>query len=124
MSRGRPFGRRAVGAAAIACAGAVAAGCGGSSASALGHRACLEVSASLHRYASVGPAATGSRASERRAAALTPLRAALPLAALAASSDGQWQALEATLSESSRVPEFDLVSALDAECSATLSPGG
>ncbi len=123
MSRGRPFRGRAVGAAAIACAGAVAAGCG-SSASALGHRACLEVSASLHRYTSVGPAATGGLASERRAAALTPLRAALPLAALAASSDGQWQALEATLSESSRVPESDLVSALEAECSATLSPGG
>ena len=65
--------------------------------------------------------ATGARATLLKAEALDQVRLALPLAALAAGEDTSWQALEATLSESSRVPLSNLVTALSAQCS---SPGG
>jgi hypothetical protein len=44
------------------------------------------------------------------------LRLALPLAAQAAYADGQWQSLMTTISESNRVPETTLESALSAQC--------
>ncbi len=44
------------------------------------------------------------------------LRFALPIAAQAATSNGQWQALMTTLSESNRVPEHYLLQALRAQC--------
>ncbi|MGC8466271.1 MAG: hypothetical protein ACP5O0_10175 [Acidimicrobiales bacterium] len=50
--------------------------------------------------------------------ALTLLRQALPLAALAASTNGSWQALQATLSETNRVNEGKLINALTQQCSA------
>ncbi len=48
--------------------------------------------------------------------AYVELRNALPIAANAAYDDGQWQALMTTISESNRVPEATLVSALTAQC--------
>jgi hypothetical protein len=81
------------------------------------------VSRSLTAYADAGRAGP-IQARVERARALDELREALPLAARAGSDGGQWQALGATLSESSRVPEGDLVTALQAQCAATLSGGG
>jgi len=51
-----------------------------------------------------------------RTEALDQIRAALPLAAVAAGEDTTWQALEATLSESNRVPLRYLLPALSAQC--------
>ncbi len=49
--------------------------------------------------------------------ALLALRNALPLAAIAAGTNGGWQPLEATLSETNRVSVIVLVPALSSECS-------
>ena len=98
--------------------------CGGSQAAALAHTACVEVAASIHEYASSTRATTPGVARRERALALEELRRALQPAALAGSAGGQWEALTATLSESSRVPESDLVTALSAQCAATLAQGG
>ncbi|MDA8291490.1 MAG: hypothetical protein M0Z33_07425 [Actinomycetota bacterium] len=115
---------RALGAAALlTTSGAVATACVGGGASSLGHRACLDVASSIRRYAAASHS-PGAAAARDRAAALTLIQRAVPLAALAASSDGTWQALGATLSESSRVPESDLLPALRAECAQTLGTGG
>jgi hypothetical protein len=73
----------------------------------------LQLYAQATAAAKAGDAAT---ADARRSAALTQLRMALPLAARAANSDGTWQPLMATLSESNRVPEAYLVQALAAQC--------
>ena len=61
-------------------------------------------------------AALGSAAVALRRQALIQLSDALPLAAIAAGEDTEWQALDATLSETSRVPERNLVHALSAQC--------
>lgn len=53
-------------------------------------------------------------------ASLKQLRAALPEAAIAAGSNGEYQALEATLSETNRVPEKLLIRALARQCSVIL----
>ncbi len=100
------------------------ASCGGSQAAALGHTACVDVAASIHEYSVSTRATTARVASRERALALEELRRALQPAALAGSAGGQWEALTATLSESSRVPEAELVTALSAQCAATLAPGG
>ncbi|HVC24287.1 MAG TPA: hypothetical protein VND23_00890 [Acidimicrobiales bacterium] len=117
MSRPR---RVASVAATAICAGVLAAGCSGGSGT-LGRHACAEVATSLRQFDAAQRSRDAHAASALRASALTALRRALPLAALAASSDGQWQALEATLSESSRVPESELVSALVAQCTGSVS---
>jgi hypothetical protein len=57
-----------------------------------------------------------AQAARLRAEALAQIRAAVPLAAVAAGEDTTWQALEATLSESSRVPLHYLLPALQAQC--------
>ncbi len=99
--------------------GATLAGCGAQSAS-LGHQACVEVASSLRLYAASGHA-TGAEQRSLVNRANVALRVAGEKAALAASSDTDWQALEATLSESSHLPEGDLVHALHAQCKQTLS---
>ncbi len=66
-----------------------------------------------HKAASAVGAA---QASQLRAEALGQIRDAVPLAAEAAGEDTTWQALEATLSESSRVPLGYLLPALAAQC--------
>lgn len=57
-----------------------------------------------------------STATALRQKAYLQLRQALPIAAQAAYHDGQWQSLMTTVSESSRVPESTLVSALRDQC--------
>lgn len=58
----------------------------------------------------------GAKASADRSQALLELRLALPYASIAAGNDGLWQPLQATLGESNRVPESDLVTALQQQC--------
>ena len=103
-------------------AGAALSSCSTGSAT-LAHQACTQVEASLRLYGASQRVSDPSAAAHDRAVALADLRAALRPAALAASSDGQWQALAATLSETNRVPESDLVTALGAQCAA-FSPSG
>jgi hypothetical protein len=87
---------------------------------ALGHEACVDASRSIKTFDASQHALSPVIATKDRASALGELRDALRPAALAGSSDGDWQALMATLSESSRVPENLLVPALNAQCAATL----
>ena len=88
----------------------------GSSASANGEKACVLVNRSLAILAqSHTPSATDAPVQQR---ALGLLRQALPYAAIAAGSNGNFQPLEATLSESNRVDIQDLKTALTAECAS------
>lgn len=96
----------------------LAAACG-SSASSQAAQACRYVHSSLTLYdESVKAAKAGDSRTARNdsAQALADLRLALPLAAQAAGSDGDWQPLMANLSESNRVPEKNLVHALTQQC--------
>ncbi len=100
------------------------AGCSSArSAGANGALACQHVAASLRLYRAATATADPQLAARDREAALGELRAALPLAAIAATSSGQWQALQTTLSESVRVPESQLISALSAQCPGSGSGG-
>jgi hypothetical protein len=83
-------------------------------------QACVEVTRSIALYekAAGEPPAAAKRL---RAEALVELRRALRPAALAGSAGGQYEALQATLSESSRVPEAKLIGALAAQCAAATS---
>ncbi|MDA8197269.1 MAG: hypothetical protein M0019_08720 [Actinomycetota bacterium] len=83
-----------------------ASSCGASAAS-NGTKACGYVNRGLSIYAK-----NHANASQ----ALNEIRQALPYAAIAAGTDGSWQPLEATLSETNRVPLSDLTSALSQEC--------
>ena len=101
--------------AAFPLAGLVASACGGGGA-ALAQQACTHVQRSLDLYASAKHAPSPTLAHHERRAALTQLRLALRPASLAGSAGGAYQALQATLEESSRVPESYLVRALSAQC--------
>ncbi len=90
-------------------------GCGQANARDYAVQACHHVERSL----SLWSGAEGNPGVEAKA--LAELRVALPLASLAASEDGQWQALQTTLSESSRVDESRLVHALSAQCHTALT---
>jgi hypothetical protein len=104
---------------ALSC-GTILTGCAQGDAAALASQACAHVERGLaaeRRASSARPA----QAVELKAEALNQVREALPLAAVAAGDDTDWQALEITLSESSRVPLKYLVGALSAQCA---SPSG
>lgn len=110
--------------AGLGLAGGLLGGCGsGAGGSSLAQQACAHVSRSIVLY---GEAAheQGAAAADKRQAALVELRKALRPAALAGSAGGQYQALQATLSESSRVPEAQLISALTAQCAAGQAAAG
>ncbi|MGA8296650.1 MAG: hypothetical protein WB770_06380 [Acidimicrobiales bacterium] len=113
--------RRLVGAAALVSSLATIASACGASASTLGHEACLDVRRSLSLYARSTKTTDQALAASERARAESLLRKALQPAAIAGSNDGDWQALMTTLSESNRVPESKLVSALSAQCAQSLS---
>jgi hypothetical protein len=96
--------------------GSVLTGCSSQGAGNLASQACAHVErglAAAHKASSAGSA----QAKVLRTEALDQIRAALPLAAVAAGQDTTWQALEATLSESNRVPLHYLLPALTAQCS-------
>lgn len=103
--------------AAILGGGLSACGSGGAS---LAQRACADVNRSiaLYRTSKAEPPGKAARTKQR---ALVELRHALRPAALAGSAGGEYQALKTTLSESSRVPEGKLISALTAQCAAATS---
>ena len=112
---------RGAGALALFAAATSLSACSsGSSSGALEHKACVEVRHSIALFTSAAHE-TGARASATRTAALTILRTALTPAALASADDADYQALSATLSESSRVPEGQLLVALRAQCAAVLT---
>ncbi len=106
----------------LVVAGAIVIGLGtlvgacGNNGTALAKQACTHVTRSislLNQSERQTGQADAARLQER---AYVQLLAALPIAAQAANSDGQWQALMTTLSESNRVPESTLVVALNAQC--------
>jgi hypothetical protein len=116
-SANRPAGRHLVAGCLVLalCCGAALTGCSGQDSQALADQACTHVEHGLtaeHEAASAGAA----QATQLRADALGQIRDAVPLAAEAAGEDTTWQALEATLSESSRVPLSYLLPALAAQC--------
>ncbi len=83
-------------------------------------QACHYVQSSISNYDRASTAQSPAEASQLRARALAELRSAMPISSLAAADDTQWQALAATLGESSRVGEGDLVHALQAQCTSAL----
>ena len=105
--------------------GVVAAACGGGGASSA-TAACRHVNHSLALFRQSQQTTDQARSATLANQAYVELRVALPLAADAAASDGRWQALMTTLSETSSVPEKELVPALTAQCSAAnlAGPGG
>jgi hypothetical protein len=101
----------------LACATFFLAACG-SNGDTLGNQACVHVERSLELYKQ-STMTSGQVADSLAIAAVTELSDARRSASLAASGDTNWQALAATLSESSRVSEANLVRALTAECASS-----
>jgi hypothetical protein len=91
-------------------------GCANGAALGLARQACHHVELSLTLYHSSLAQHDARLAADERGRASDQLQTAAPLAAVAAGQSPQWQALMATLSESSRLPESDLVYALQAQC--------
>ncbi|MHB8680487.1 MAG: hypothetical protein ACYDA2_00105 [Acidimicrobiales bacterium] len=116
----RPAFRLAAGSAVAALA---LAGCANSNALGLVRQACGHVQRSFGLYQAATSASDAAHQAADEAAAHEQLRQALPLAAKAAGESPEWSALSTTLSESSRVPESDLVSALHQQC-ADIGSGG
>lgn len=106
--------------AAVVLTGGVLGGCSNPSRG-QAVQACRHVQRSLQLYAAAQDDPDPGAAAGQRASAVNQLRQALPLAALAATEDAQWNPLDYTLSESTRVPEANLVSALRQECSVAFS---
>jgi hypothetical protein len=99
------------------------AGCAHRDAAAYARQACRYVESSLAAWARARSDPDPAAAARQRLAAQVDLRDALPLAALAASDDSQWQALATTISESTRVDEGLLVHALAIQCAQVARPG-
>ncbi|HXQ59411.1 MAG TPA: hypothetical protein VN799_04910 [Acidimicrobiales bacterium] len=98
-------------------------GCANSAALGLVQQACHHVELSLALYRSSLTQTDPERAAKERLQAQEQLEIASPLASIAAGQASQWQAFMATLAENSRLPEADLVHALQAQCGA-VSAGG
>jgi hypothetical protein len=109
---------------AVLAASIVLTACGGG-ADSLGHQACLHVSTSIHDYEAASRTADPATRERLSKTAATELSKAEPLAALAASSSGDWEALGATLGEAANngIPESNLITALSAQCAETLGCG-
>jgi hypothetical protein len=97
------------------------AGCGQNGGDVLARQACQHVERSIRLYSQAEQATSSSVALSKVAQAYKELRDALPLAAMATSDNGQWVALETTLSESARVDESELVTALSSECAVAMN---
>jgi hypothetical protein len=97
--------------------GAALSACGDSG-TALAREACTHVNQSIALLKESDHHSDPSQSAQLMQQAYIQLRNALPIAAQAAYHDGQWQALMTTVSESNRVPETTLVTALVAQCSA------
>ena len=108
---------------AVVVAGALLAGCATSHALALAQQACTHVDRSVAEYELSLHAPNPANATYEQSASMTELRYALQPAALAAGQDPHWQALMTTISESSRIPEGNLITALQAQCQSAQHPG-
>jgi hypothetical protein len=115
--------RRAAGAVGIVGAALCLSACANHDALGLARQACAHVDGALSLYARAQTEGTSPQAATDDAASLSELRAALPIASVAAGQSPRWQALMTTLSESARVPEAYLVHALDAQCASVRSAG-
>lgn len=120
-----PRGRAALLAlAATAVLSVVASGCGNGNGDTLAKEACEYVGTSISSYEASLTAKSKSESTHLSDEAYDELQLATQPAALAAGDNGQWQALATTISESSRVPEGALVSALTLQCQVANSKGG
>lgn len=88
----------------------------GNDGEALARQACTHINRSITLLKESDTPADRSRSAQLTQEAYSQLRQALPIASQAAYADGQWQALMTTVSESNRVPESTLVTALQAQC--------
>jgi hypothetical protein len=89
----------------------------------LAKQACVYVSTSIALYESSLGHKSATETTQLQNEAYDRLQLGLQPAALAAGDNGQWQALMTTISESSRVPEGVLVSALQQQCAVADNPG-
>ena len=113
-----------LGAALAAATSAFAlSGCGSADGQALALQACAHVDRSLALYAASLKASSPAVSHREQAQAYDQLRAALPLAAMATSNDGRWNALMTTISESARVQEALLTTALRDQCEVAENKG-
>lgn len=101
---------------AIGAGSAFAAGCATQDGAALARQACGYVNSSISQYESSLTPSHRSESTHLQGEAYNTLQLGLQSAAIAAGDDPKWQALMTTISESSRVPEGVLVSALQQQC--------
>jgi hypothetical protein len=94
--------------------GAIFTGCSSQDAAPLASQACVHVERAL--MAAHKAAADPSEAAKLQGEVIDQVRVALPFAARAAGDDTTWQPLDATLSESNRVPVRLLLPALASQC--------
>jgi hypothetical protein len=125
-ARRAPTGRRralAAATASLALVAGLAGGCANQDALGQARQACTHVARALTLFNRAQGEGTSPQAQADASASMAQLRAALPIAAIAAGQSAHWQALMTTLSESSRVPEAYLVQALTAQCADAQSNG-
>jgi hypothetical protein len=115
--------RALVAAGAITTASIATSACGTQNGLALAKQACAYVNSSITTYESSLAIKDATTKAEVQQKAYNELQLALQPAALATTDNSQWQALMTTISESSRVPEGVLVSALQQQC-AVANGGG
>jgi hypothetical protein len=95
--------------------GATLSACGNDG-TALAKQACGHIDRSIQLLKESGHQADAATSAQLANQAYDQLRQALPIAAQAAYHDGEWQALMTTVSESNRVPETTLITALKDQC--------
>ena len=110
------LGRLAAGSVLALGLGSALSACGSGNGTALAKQACTHVDRSIGLLKESALQSDKTDAARLTQRAYIELRDALPIAAKAAYLDGQWQALMTTVSESNRVPETTLTTALAAQC--------
>jgi hypothetical protein len=110
------LGRLAAGSVLALGLGSALSACGSGNGTALAKQACTHVDRSIGLLKQSAHQSDQIEAARLTQRAYIELRDALPIAAQAAYLDGQWQALMTTVSESNRVPETTLTTALAAQC--------
>jgi hypothetical protein len=90
----------------------------GNSGTNLARQACSHINRSISFLKQSERPTDPKEAAKLKLEAYNQLRTALPITSEAAYDDGQWQALMTTVSESNRVPETMLVTALQQQCAA------
>ena len=101
---------------AIVAGSVIVSGCAAQDGAALAKQACGYVDSSISFYESSLSPANRTESVYLQDQAYDQLQLGLQPAAIAAGDDPKWQGLMTTISESSRVPERVLVSALQQQC--------